>query len=325
MFKKTRGGLILIVMMWTLTFAAQAASHDHQHRIRLAQVNWTGVTVKTATAAWILEQLGYRTKVDTLSIPVVLRALANDDADLFFGLWIPSQRTMARKYLQKGKIDIVTRNLKGGKYTVAVNRKAWDAGVHDFKDLARHGDRFDHRIYGIEAGNEGNGFIKDMIQDDAYGLHDFELKPSNESVMLTQVQRLIKKGKWAAWLAWSPHPMTINIDMKFLEGGEKYFGPKQGAAAVYSLASSGYAWKHPNVGQFVENYHYTVDEQSKIANYVVTDDMKPLEAGLKLLRDKPKLLDRWLGQGGTYQTDPVQTVDGRDGRKAVQEALEKRQ
>lgn len=320
MLKKITVGLA-ILLAFSFTTMAQAATDDACNKVRFAQVNWTGVTIKTQTAAWILQKLGYKTKVDSLSVPIVLRALATGDADVFLGLWIPSQRQMASQYLKKGEINVVTRNLKGGKYTVAVNKAAWDAGVHSFADLAKYADKFDDKIYGIEAGNEGNGFIKDMIKDDAYGMHMFELIPSSEAVMLTAVKRRIRKGKWAAWLAWAPHPMTINIDMKFLLGGEKYFGPDQGAASVYTLSRTGYAWQCPNVGQFLENFKFTVDEQSKMADYVVTQKMEPLDAGLKLMRENPKLLDRWFGHGGAYSTYPVKTVDGSSAEKAIQKAL----
>jgi glycine betaine/proline transport system substrate-binding protein len=323
MLKKITVGLAVLLAFCSTT-AAQAETDNACNKVRFAQVNWTGVTIKTQTAAWILQKIGYETKIDSLSVPIVLRALAIGDADVFLGLWIPSQRQMAVKYLKKGEINVVTRNLNGGKYTVAVNKAAWDAGVHSFADLAKHADKFDDKIYGIEAGNEGNGFIKDMIKDDAYGMHMFELIPSSEAVMLTAVKRRIRKGQWAAWLAWAPHPMTINIDMKFLQGGEDYFGPDQGAAAVYSLSRTGYAWQCPNVGQFIENYKFTVNEQSTIADYVVTDQMDPLDAGLRLIKENPELIDRWLDQGGTYQTGPVQTVDGKDAGQAIKQALQSR-
>ncbi|MDZ7810853.1 MAG: glycine betaine ABC transporter substrate-binding protein [Arhodomonas sp.] len=101
-----------------------------------------------------------------------------------------------------------------------------------FGDLDAHQDRFEGRIYGIEAGNDGNLMIQAMIDDDAYGLGDWELMPSSEAGMLTQVRRKVRRDEWVVYLGWAPHPMTRNIDMRFLEGGEDYFGPNQGGATV---------------------------------------------------------------------------------------------
>jgi len=55
-----------------------------------------------------------------------------------------------------------------------------------------------------------------MTADDVYGMGVFELQPSSEAGMLTEVQRRHSRDKWAAWLAWQPHPMNLNIELKYL-------------------------------------------------------------------------------------------------------------
>lgn len=321
MFKRITIALAIAAAL-TVTPLAQAASDQSCGKIQFANVNWTGVSIKTATAAWILEELGYETETTAGSVSIVLQSVANGDSDAFLGLWLPSQRGMVRKHMSEGNIDIVTRNLDEAKYTVAVSEDAWNNGVTHFRDLAENADRFDSTIFGIEAGNEGNGFIMDMINDDVYGMGGFTLQPSSEAGMLTAVKNRHQSDEWAAWLAWAPHPMTLNFDMKFLDGGEDYFGPNQGGASVYTLAREGFAWQCPNVGQFLENFQVTVDEQSRMAGYVLNDDMGNAAAGRKLASENPELLDRWLGRGGTYQTGPVKSADGStNGIDIVREAL----
>ncbi|MFW5969986.1 MAG: glycine betaine ABC transporter substrate-binding protein [Halofilum sp. (in: g-proteobacteria)] len=308
-----------------LAIGSTAVAEDEKScgSIKFGQVNWTGVSAKTETAAWLLEQMGYETDVTTASVPIMFESLAGDDIDAFLGLWLPTQRSMVKERMIEGDIDIVAKNLEGAKYTVGVNKAAWDDGVRHFEDLAENIDKFDGEILGIEAGNDGNEIIKDMIDDDAYGMGDFELKPSSEAGMLTEVNRRIDRDKWVAWLAWAPHPMNLNIDLKFLEGGADYWGPNQGGATVYTQVREGYAWRCENVGQFLENYTFTVDEQSKMAGYVINDDMDYAEAGRKLIEEKPELLDRWFDEGGTYQTGAVKTADGEsDAKEAVSEALD---
>lgn len=305
---------ILALTAGTVASAAEDASCD---TVRFGQVNWTGVSAKTETAVWMLQQMGYKTDLITASVPIMFQSLAEGDRDAFLGLWLPTQRSMIQDRMKEGRIDIVTKNLEGAKYTVGVNKAAWDAGVRHFRDLKDHIDKFDGEILGIEAGNDGNLIIKQMIEDNAYGMGEFELKPSSEAGMLTEVQRRIRRDKWAAWLAWAPHPMNLNIDLKFLNGGEDYWGPNQGGATVYTLAREGYAWQCPNVGQFLENYTFTVEEQSRMAGYVINEDMDYAEAGRRLIKENPELLDRWFGDGGTYQTGPIKTRDGSGNAKDV--------
>lgn len=306
-----------------LTIGSTAmAAEDSCGTVRFGQVNWTGVTAKTETAAWLLEQVGYKTDVITASVPIMFQSLATNERDAFLGLWLPTQRSMIKDEMKKGSMDIVTKNLEGAKYTVGVSQAAWEAGVKHFKDLDEFKEKFGGTIYGIEAGNDGNRIILQMIEDDVYGLGDWELQPSSAAGMLTQVERRHNRDKWAAWLAWAPHPMTLNIDMKFLEGGAEYWGPNQGGATVYTVTNTGYAWKCPNVGQFLENYTFTVEEQSQMAAYVINQDMSYAEAGRELIKEKPELLARWFDNGGTYQTGPVKTADGsQNALGVVKEAL----
>ena len=302
--------------------AAFAGEAGECGEVRFGQVNWTGVSAKTETAAWLLEQIGYETDVVTASVPIMFESLADDERDAFLGLWLPTQRSMIEERMADGAIDIVGPNLEGAKYTVAVSQDAHDAGVTSFTELAEHRDEFDGRIYGIEAGNDGNEIIQSMIDDDAYGLGDWELVESSEAGMLSEVDRHTDRGDWIAFLGWAPHPMNVNYDMDYLHEGEDYWGPDQGGATVYTMTRTGYAWECPNVGQFLENFEFTVEEQSIMAGHVLNDDMDYDEAGRTLAQDHPELLERWFDQGGTFQTGPVETADGDEALPAIREALD---
>ena len=314
-------GAFALAATTALTTGAAQAQDNACDTVRLEQVNWTGVSAKTETLAWILRELGYKTDLITASVPIMFNSLAKNERDAFLGLWLPTQKSMIQKYMKDGSIDLLTANLDGAKYTVAVTKAAYEAGVQHFSDLDEHKEKFNGTIYGIEAGNDGNQIIKDMIADDAYGLGDWELLPSSEAGMLTQVQKDIRQDKWAAFLGWEPHPMNLNVDMAYLSGGENYWGPNKGGATVYTLTRTGYGWDCPNVGQLLQNYSFTLDEQNLLGKYVINDEMTYLEAGKKLIKEKPEVLDRWFDRGGPFVFTGVTTKDGGNPTKAVKQAL----
>ncbi|MBA1147655.1 ABC transporter substrate-binding protein [Ectothiorhodospiraceae bacterium WFHF3C12] len=313
----------VLTVFLSMVFASTAHAADANcEEVRFGQVNWTGVSAKTETAAWMLGQLGYETEVITASVPIMFSSLASNQRDTFLGLWLPTQRSMIRKYMTEGKMDIVSKNLENAKYTVAVPRYVYEAGVTHFEDLKEHKDRFEGKIYGIEAGNDGNDIIQRMIDDNAYGLGDWELVASSEAAMLAEVQRRVPKQRWIAYLGWAPHPMNLNIPMEYLAGGEEYWGPDKGGATVYTLTRTGFAWQCPNIGQFLENYRFTVDEQSLMGQYIINEGMDYAEAGRQLIQENPQLIDRWFAEGGTYQTGPIKTADGeRNARDVIVKAL----
>ncbi|RZU99676.1 choline ABC transporter substrate-binding protein [Spiribacter vilamensis] len=273
---------------------ATASEPESCQSVGLANVNWTGVTIKSEMMGYLLDTLGYETNLTTASVPIAFQSVADGQRDAFLGLWLPTQKSMIASYLEDGEIDQLSANLEGAKYTLAVPEYVWEAGVRDFSDLDDHKERFEGRIYGIEAGNDGNAAIQSMIDDDAFGLGDWELMSSSEAGMLTQVQRSVPREEWVTFLGWAPHPMNINIDMRYLTGGAEYFGPDQGGATVYTITTAGYTDRCTNVGRLLEQYAYTVEEQSKAGGHVINDDMSPLEAAQSVVSDNPALLDRWL-------------------------------
>lgn len=281
---------------------AMASEPESCQSVGLANVNWTGVTIKSEVMQYLLDTLGYETELTTASVPIAFQSVADGQRDLFLGLWLPTQESMIRPYLDDGEIEQVTANLEGAKYTLAVPEYVWQAGVRDFADLDEYSEQFDGRIYGIEAGNDGNAAIQAMIDDGAFSLDDWELMESSEAGMLTQVQRSVPREDWVVFLGWAPHPMNINIDMRYLTGGDDYFGPNQGGATVYTVATEGYTERCSNVGRLLDQYAYSVEEQSQAGGYVINDDMTPLEAGQAVIAAQPALLGRWL--------DGVTTADG---------------
>ena len=293
--------------------AAEAADPAACKKVRFSDVGWSCITATTAIATAILEGLGYQPKVNVLSVPVTFQSLANKDLDAFLGLWLPTQASMIDPYFDKGRIDKVATNLEGAKYTLAVPRSAHEGGVKSFADLDKFRDKFDGKIYGIEPGNDGNQIIQGMIDDDAFGLGDWELVESSEQGMLTQVKRATTRDKWIVFLGWAPHPMNRRFEMDYLAGGDDYFGADFGGATVYTLSSAGYAKKCPNVGNLLKNLKFSLALENEIMGYMLDDGMDPQAAAVKAVKAHPELIDQWLAG--------VTTMDGGAGSAAVKQSL----
>ena len=204
-------------------------------------------------------------------------------------------------------------NLKGAKYTLAVPRYVYEAGVHSFDDLAAHKDKFKGRIYGIEPGNDGNRLIQNMIDTDAFGLKGWKLVESSEQGMLSQVGRAVKNQEWIVYLGWAPHPMNADIDMAYLAGGDDYFGPDFGGATVYTTIRKGYGEECPKIGTLLKNLEFSLAMENEVMGLILSDDMEPNKAAKKWLTQHPEVLAVWL--------DGVDTVDGKPGLAAVRTAL----
>ncbi|MDZ7810485.1 MAG: glycine betaine ABC transporter substrate-binding protein [Arhodomonas sp.] len=172
---------ILATTLGLMLSTAVSAEEDFDcGSVRFGKVNWTGVSIKTATASWMLEQLGYNTEVTSASAPIVYQTIKGGELDVFLGQWMPSQRQVFRPFAREGSIDVVSPNLQGGKYTIGVPSYVYEAGVTSIEDLDAHKERFGGEIFGIEPGSGGNTTLTRMIEDDYAGLGDWELVASSE-------------------------------------------------------------------------------------------------------------------------------------------------
>ncbi len=298
-----------------LSSLAQAADPEDCKTVHFSDVGWSCITATTAIASEILDALGYEPKASVLSVTVTFESLSNGDIDALIGLWLPSQQSMIQPYFDKGTVEDVAVNLEGAKYTLAVPKYVNDAGVKSFADLAAHADKFGGKVYGIEPGNDGNLIIQSLIDNDEFGLKDWELVESSEQGMLAQVKRATTRKEWIVFLGWAPHPMNRHFDLAYLAGGDDYFGPNYGGATVHTLTRKGYRDACPNAGRLLENLKFSLAIENEVMSYMLDDGMDPQAAARKLIKQHPETLEQWLAgvttaDGASAAVDAVKSALG---------------
>jgi glycine betaine/proline transport system substrate-binding protein len=293
--------------------SAFAADSEACKTVRFSDVGWTDITATTAAASVVLQALGYEPDVKVLSVPVTYASLENKDVDVFLGNWMPTMEADLAPYRDKGTVEVLGANLEGAKYTLAVPKYAYDAGLKSFQDIAAFKDKLDAKIYGIEPGNDGNRLILEMIDGDKFGLSGFELVESSEQGMLSQVARASKAEEAIVFLGWAPHPMNANFQMEYLSGGDDVFGPDFGGATVYTNVRAGYAADCPNVGKFVSQLKFTLEMENEIMGRILDGGEDPNDAAKAWLTQNPAIIDGWIAG--------VTTVDGGDAAAAVKAAF----
>jgi len=262
--------------------------------VRLADVGWTDVTATTALFSRLLADLGYQPRTTLLAVPVTFAEMKAGNIDVFLGNWMPAQSSGLKPYLEDHSIDVVRSNLRGAKYTLAVPAYAYEGGLRDFGDIQRFGAQLHHTIYGIEAGNDGNRHVLDMIRRDELGLGSFRLIESSEQGMLAQVARAYAARDPVVFLAWEPHPMNMRFDLRYLTGGDATFGPDFGSATVYSLARAGYLGQCPNIARLLRNLEFTTRGESEVMQGIMERRLTPERAASEWLASHAAIREQWL-------------------------------
>ena len=263
---------------------AQAQEDASCQKVRFADVGWSDIAATTGLASVVLKAMGYQPSVTVASVPITFAGIKRFERP----------------------------NLTGAKYTLAVPEYLFDAGLKSFKDIARFEKELGGRILGIEPGNDGNALIAGMIKQNQHGLQKFKLVESSEAGMLAEVQRAARAKKPVVFLGWEPHPMNVQVKMKYLEGGDEVFGPNYGEAKVYTAVSVGYEARCPNVATFLRNLQFTTVMENEVMLDIL-NKARPEKAARTWLAKHPEVLGPWL--------KGVKTLKGEDAAPVVAKAL----
>lgn len=305
--KKTSLTLTSAIALSLLAGVAHAADCS---TVKFSDVGWTDITTTTSTTKQILEALGYKVDVKVLSVPVTYASLDSDDVDIFLGNWMPAQAGAIKPYLDSGEIENVATNLTGTIYTLAVPAYTYDKGLTDYSKIHEFADSLDKKIYGIEPGNEGNGYLIGLVDANKFDLGGFKVVESSEQGMLAEVDRAVKDKKDVVFLGWEPHPMNAKFPLKYLPGGEDFFG---GEGVVNTVTRKGYAAECPNVGKLLTNLKFSLPMENEIMGKILDDGVDADEATMTWMKANSDTVLGWV--------DGVTTLDGGDGAAAVKAAL----
>jgi len=303
--------LVACVLLATRAMAAPSNGLDGPscRTVRLSDVGWTDVTATTATFGVLLRDLGYQPQITVLSVPVTFASMKNKDIDVFLGNWMPTQEGDIKDYLENGSVEVISANLNGARYTLAVPAYTYALGLHDFADIQRFGSQLKYSIYGLEPGNDGDRLVLGMIRQNMFGLGNFKLVESSEQGMLAEVERASRTQAPIVFLAWDPHPMNMRFNIHYLTGGDAVFGPNFGGANVFTNTRAGYSNECPNIGRLLRNLKFTPRGESQIMASMLDKHEAPEAAAKAWLQANPRVVASWLA--GVY------TIDGHPALDAV--------
>ncbi|MFD1259152.1 choline ABC transporter substrate-binding protein [Entomomonas asaccharolytica] len=282
--------------------------------IKLAETGWADISATTAMVSVVAEGLGYEVSAPIISVPIAFTSVAKGKVDAFLGYWSPSMDGIAAPFIKDKTIIIPEKaNLEGAKYTLAVPAYTYDAGLQSFKDIAKFKKDLNAQIFGIEAGNDGNLLIQKMIKENLFNLSDFKLRESSEAAMLSQVKRAVTAKKPIVFLAWEPHPMNSQIELKYLADGDEVFGPNYGSAKVFTIISPEFQKRCPTEANLISQIRFTVQMESELMTEILENKVPAKKAAKEYLKKHPEVLNHWLVG--------IKSTKGEDGKVAVEKYL----
>ena len=127
--------------------------------------------------------------------------------------------------------------------------------------------------------------------------------------MLYQVKRHIRDGEWIAFLAWAPHPMNENHDIRYLDGGDKYFGPDLGGSTVYTNTRADFRRDCPNVAKLLDNLEFSLEMEGEVMNMMLSEFIPGDRAVRDWMFRNPEVVSQWLQGVTNQQGDAVNATE----------------
>lgn len=160
----------------------------------------------------ILDNEGLNPEIKEAQVGILFEALSKGEIDAFIDVWTPNlHSTYLKKYGDTFDMaGTIHSNMPLG---IAVPKYMKD--INTIEDLKKHGAEFDNTVYAIDPGSGMTATTEKML--DVYNMDKFEMKNSTTEAMLVEVKNAIKKKEPIAFDAWRPHPMFVDLDIKFLK------------------------------------------------------------------------------------------------------------
>ncbi|USZ49581.1 ABC transporter substrate-binding protein [Halomonas sp. DN3] len=299
------------------SFGAHAQDQEDA-QVRFSVPAWPGVTVKTALASTLLETLGYEPVQEELGSTITYQALRQGELDAFLAAWLPAQQGMYDASFEDGesKLEDLGNNVDGARLGFAVPTYVYEAGVKTAEDLDKEefADKLDRTVYSIEVGSGMSDSLNSAVDEDTYGLGDWNLSETSTPGMLSAVDAAIDREEWIVFAAWTPHWMNIEFDVRYLDDPEDMWGPEGGRSDVRTLVRSELAESHPNATRLLDQLVFTADDQSAMIRGFSYEEREPEAVAVDWLREHPEETKGFL--------EGVTTRDGEEAWPVVRDALE---
>ena len=234
-----------------LAACAGLAHADEPKPVVIGWVNWadTEITVKLATTA-LQDQLKQPVKLVMADIGIQFQAMATGKVDLIPMAWLTySHKPFWDKY--KDRLEDLGV-IYEGRLGLAVPTSIPVSEVASIEDLNKPEvrEKFEGKILTSEVGNGQYKTATRAIA--AYKLDGYKLLASSETGMLNELDRNLKRDKWALINAWSPHWMFSTWSLRYLDDPKEVYGKTE---QIHAVARKGFTHDFPQVATFFANFH----------------------------------------------------------------------
>ncbi|MEU7637803.1 ABC transporter permease/substrate binding protein [Streptomyces sp. NPDC039016] len=284
------GVVVLALLAGGMSFLGKSgggASGADGKPITLGYVNWD--EGKATTYLWkeILEERGYKPKVQALEAGPLFAGQARGDIDVQTNAWLP---TTHAEYWNKYKDKLEDLGTWYDKTSLEIAVPSYVKDVKTLDDLKGKSAEFGGKITGIEPGAGEMKILKDKVLKD-YGLDgEYQVQESSTASMLSELDRAIHDKKPIAVTLWSPHWAYDKYPLTKLKDPKGSFGSGDG---LHLIGRKGFGKDTPEVAKWMKNFHLDEKQLTSLENDIKSAGEGHEQDGVRTwLKKNPGLVEK---------------------------------
>ncbi|MDD2497611.1 MAG: glycine betaine ABC transporter substrate-binding protein [Desulfitobacteriaceae bacterium] len=230
----------------------------------------------------VAEQQGYKTEIKEGDVGVIFLGLSRGDIDIYPDVWLP---TLHAGYMEQYKENV---DLVGTIYQEAPTGWAVPTyiDIDLIEDLKGKSAEFGGRIIGVEPGAGMMDTSEKTIEE--YDL-DYQLLEGSTPAMLATVQKAVQNNEPVVFLAWRPHTMFQDFDIKLLKDTKDIWQYDD----VRNGVNKGLKEKAPDIYNFLTNFKISIDKVEEIMAQM-SDGEKIETLAENWVNENQAQIDEWL-------------------------------
>jgi glycine betaine/proline transport system substrate-binding protein len=242
--KITRVALLGILLILAALAVGCSGGSSSAKTLDIADIGWTENTAVSALTDVLLEdQLGYQVTTHTKDLDSVYGSVAQGELNAFEDVWLPNQQDKLNNV--KDNVEVLGPWYQGQtKQGIAV------PSYMDTTSLDQLNESEADLILGIEP----SSVVMEKVYDEvipAYGLQQ-ELVEAPTAGMLAEVEKLYRDREEFAFIAWSPHWMNQEYDIRYLQDPKNAFGELNDPVQVMTVVNKDLGDQNPEAYAFMK-------------------------------------------------------------------------
>nr|WP_206441175.1 ABC transporter permease/substrate binding protein [Streptomyces boncukensis] len=259
---------------------------DAGKAVKMGYFPWDEAIATTYLWQNVLEDRGYRPSAKQLDPGPLFTALAQGQMDFQTDAWLP---TTHAQYWKKYKSRSTDLGPWYDETSLELSTPEYVKGIDSLADLKGKGDKFDHKITGIESSAGEMKILKTVLKK--YGLDkEYKVVSSSTSSMLSAVDRAVKQKKPILATTWSPHWVYSKYPMKKLKDPQGAWGKGD---EIHVTAKKDFKKDFPELYGWLKNFHMSEKDLGSLEAAIQAGGKgKEKESARKWLDSRPGLVDK---------------------------------